>query len=132
MKILVCDDESLMRDLNIGLLVENGISPDDIIEASNGNEALTLMDEHEIKLFLLDWNMPGLNGIDLVKRIRNTEKYHNTPIVMVTAEGGRYFIVDALEAGVTNYILKPVVANLFWEKVKPYTEAFFHSKEYED
>jgi two-component system chemotaxis response regulator CheY len=124
MKILVCDDESIMRDMNIGLLLEYGISPDDIIEASNGDEALKLMEEYDIKLFLLDWIMPGLSGVELVKVIRGTEKYKQTPIVMITAEGGRYFIIDALEAGVTNYVLKPIVAELFWEKIKPYAEMF--------
>jgi two-component system chemotaxis response regulator CheY len=124
MKILVCDDESIVRDLHIGLLVENGIDPNDIIEASSGEEALSVMEKHEIKLFLLDWNMPGLNGVELVKAIRGMEEYENTPIVMITIEGGRHSIVEALEAGITNYVLKPILPDLFWVKIKPYAEEF--------
>jgi two-component system chemotaxis response regulator CheY len=124
MKILVCDDESIMRDLHIGLLVEKGINPDDIIEAADGNEALRLMEEHDIRLFLIDWNMPGLDGVELVKTIRRTKEYENTPIVMITVEGGRHSIIEALEAGVTNYVLKPILPDLFWAKIVPYAKEF--------
>ncbi len=127
MKILVCDDESIMRDLHVGLLVENGIRPQDIIEASNGDEALSLMEQDEIKLFLIDWNMPGLSGVELVKTIRAMKGYEETPIVMITIEGGRHSIIEALEAGATNYVLKPILADLFWEKIKPYAEIFLQS-----
>ncbi len=124
MKILVCDDESIMRELHINLLVKKGINPHDIIEASNGNEALKIMEEYEIGLFLIDWNMPGLNGVELVKAIREMEGYEDTPIVMITIEGGRYSIMEALEAGITNYVLKPILPELFWLKIQPYLEAF--------
>jgi two-component system chemotaxis response regulator CheY len=124
MKILVCDDESIMRELHIGLLVENGINPDDIVEASNGNEALKIMEENDIRLFLIDWNMPELDGVELVKSIRSMKQYEDTPIVMITIEGGRHFIIKALEAGVTNYVLKPILPDLFWLKIKPYAEMF--------
>jgi two-component system chemotaxis response regulator CheY len=128
MKILVCDDESIMRDLHIGLLIEHGISSSDIVEASNGEEALKVMEEYDIKLFLIDWNMPGLSGVELVQSIRNTKKYAETPIVMITVEGGRHSIISALEAGITNYVLKPILPDLFWVKIKPYAEIFFHKK----
>ncbi len=124
MKILVCDDESIVRELHIGLLVEHGINPDDIIDASDGHEALKLMEEYDIKLLLIDWNMPGLSGVDLIRTIRNTEKYKDTPIVMITMEEGRNSIVEAIEAGATNYVLKPILPELFWAKIQPYVEKF--------
>jgi two-component system chemotaxis response regulator CheY len=126
MKILVCDDESITRDLHVGLLIEHGISPDDIVEASDGNDALKVMEEHKIKLFLIDWKMPGLDGVELVKAIRAMKEYEDTPIVMITVEGGRHSIIEALEAGITNYVLKPVLPDLFWIKVQPYAEEFLH------
>lgn len=129
MKILVCDDESITRDLHINLLVARGIRPEDIIEASNGNEALSLMEKEDIKLFLIDWNMPGLNGIELVKTIRSIKGYAEIPIVMITIEGGRQSIIEALDAGATNYVLKPILHDLFWEKIKPYVEIFLQLQE---
>jgi two-component system chemotaxis response regulator CheY len=128
MKILVCDDESITRDLHISLLVENGINPEDIIESSNGKEALRISQENEINLFLIDWNMPDLDGFELVKSIRKIKQYKETPIVMITIEGGSYAITKALEAGVSNYMLKPILPDMFWMKIKPYTEPFLQKK----
>jgi two-component system chemotaxis response regulator CheY len=126
MKILVCDDESITRDVHIDILIENGMSPDNIIEASDGNEALKLLNEHKIDLFLVDWYMPGLDGVELVKAIRNMKEYEETPIIMITIEGGRYSIIKAFEAGITNYILKPIVADVFWLKLEPYIKDLLH------
>jgi two-component system chemotaxis response regulator CheY len=127
MKILVCDDESIMRELHIGLLLEHGIHYEDIIEASGGKEALKIMEENDIALLLVDWSMPDLSGVELVKTIRKMKKYEETPIVMITAEGGRHSIAGAIQAGVTNYIIKPIQADLFWVKVQPYVEDFLTS-----
>lgn len=122
MKILVCDDADVMRRIHINILVEHGIKPENIIQASNGKEALEKIEGNEICLFLIDWNMPNLNGLELVQKIRNMAKYKTTPIVMVTAEGGKYNVLEAIEAGVTNYVLKPIKANILWTKIKQYLE----------
>ena len=122
MKILVCDDAEVMRRIHINILVEHGIKQDDIVQASDGAEALKLMKNNQIRLFLIDWNMPNLNGFELVQKIRGMEQYQHTPIVMVTAEGGKYNVMEAIEAGVTNYVLKPIKANLLWSKIQPYLD----------
>ncbi len=129
MKILVCDDEDSMRKLHVRILIDHGVKPEDIIQASNGNEALELLEDNQIKLFLIDWSMPGLTGFQLVQKIRSMEKYEDTPVVMITAEGGRTNIMEAIEAGVTNYVLKPIIPDLLWAKIKPYVEPFLHEKQ---
>ncbi|QQO11201.1 response regulator [Breznakiella homolactica] len=122
MKILVCDDADVMRRIHINILMEHGINPNDIIQAGNGKEALEKIEGNTIRLFLIDWNMPNLNGFELVQKIRTMDQYKTTPIVMVTAEGGRYNVMEAIEAGVTNYVLKPIKADILWSKIKPYLE----------
>jgi two-component system chemotaxis response regulator CheY len=120
MKILVVDDAMVMRNIHKNILKEHSISENDLLEAENGEKALKLAIENKIDLFLLDWNMPKLNGLELVKKIRSIKHYQKTPIIMITAEAARYNIIDAIEAGVTNYVVKPIKGNVLWEKISKY------------
>ncbi len=122
MKILVVEDSSVMRRIHKNTLKENNISDENIIEAADGQEAIKLAGENEIGLFLIDWNMPKLNGLDLVKQLRGLLQYEETPIIMITSEAAKYNVLEAVEAGVTNYIIKPVRGNTLWDKIKKYIE----------
>jgi two-component system chemotaxis response regulator CheY len=101
-KILVIDDSGVMRRIHKNILKEKGIADDDILEAEDGQIALGIAKSTKIGLFLLDWNMPRLNGMEFVKEIRAIEAYRKTPIIMITSEAAKYNVVEAIEAGVTN------------------------------
>lgn len=92
---------------------------EDILEAENGVEAWQLLDTTEdIKILITDWNMPEMNGLDLVKKVRSDARYGEIPIIMVTTEGGKAEVITALKAGVNNYIVKPFTPQVLKEKLE--------------
>jgi two-component system chemotaxis response regulator CheY len=122
LNILIIDDSVVMRNIHKNILVENKIPQSSFLEAGNGDDALKLAIDHPVGLFLVDWNMPGLNGLEFVKAVRAMEKYRKTPIVMITSEAAKYNVMEAVEAGVTNYIVKPIKDFVLWKKLQPYLE----------
>jgi len=122
MKFLIIDDSMVMRNIHKNLLKEKKISEEGIFESDNGADALEIAQKEDIDLFLVDWNMPGINGLEFVKKIRAMPKYAETPIIMVTSEAAKYMVVEAIEAGVTNYIAKPIHGNVLWEKISKYVK----------
>jgi two-component system chemotaxis response regulator CheY len=123
MRILIVDDSSVMRRIHRNVLKENNIDDGSVIEADNGEDALKLAMRDTIGLFLVDWNIPGLNGLEFVKRIRSVDKYFETPIIMISSEAADYSVNQALEAGATSYIVKPVKADLLWKKIAPFCQS---------
>jgi len=117
MNILIVDDSGVMRRIHKGILLEHGVAETDIIEAEDGKVALELARAKPIGLFLVDWNMPHLNGLDFVRALRAMEAYRTTPIIMITSEAARYSVVEAIQAGVTNYVVKPIKGNALFEKI---------------
>ena len=115
MKILVVDDFSTMRRIIKNLLQDLGYS--NIIEADDGNTALPILKKGGIDFLVTDWNMPGMTGINLLKAVRADEKLSSLPVLMVTAEQKREQIVEAAEAGVNGYIVKPFTAATLKEKI---------------
>lgn len=103
MKVLVADDSMTMRRIIRSVLTKAGIS--DVHEASDGFEAVTAASDAEIKLILLDWNMPQMSGLDALKAIR--AKGNRTPVLMVTTEAEKRRIVEAIQAGCNDYLIKP-------------------------
>lgn len=120
MRILIVDDSAVMRRIHKNTLLSNGIDEADLVEAKDGEEALKIAIEKEIDLFLVDWNMPKLNGVNFVKEIRSFSKYSKTPMIMITSEAAKYNVIEAIQAGVTNYIVKPIQGNVLWEKIRKY------------
>jgi two-component system chemotaxis response regulator CheY len=120
MKILIIDDSVVMRNIHKNMLREHNISDDCLLEARDGDFALVKARQEKIDIFIVDWNMPGLNGLDLVKSLRRMDQYKETPIVMVTSEAAKYNVMEAINAGVTNYIVKPVKTEILWEKIEKY------------
>ena len=117
-KILIIDDSLVMRNIHKNALKENNISGDRLLEACDGSEALELLQHNEVSLIVVDWNMPALNGLEFVKRVRGVEKYATLPIIMVTSEAGRMNVMQAVQAGVTNYVVKPITGQDLWNKFK--------------
>ena len=117
MKILVADDSSTMRRIIKNTL--NRIGYEDILEGNDGVEAWSLIDANpDTEIVLTDWNMPNMNGLELVKKIRADERFKKIPIVMITTEGGKAEVVTALKAGVNNYIVKPFTPAVLKQKLE--------------
>jgi two-component system chemotaxis response regulator CheY len=114
--ILVVDDSRIMRNIvkNIFLQLK---TPCEFMEAADGEEALQKLLAGEIHMVLLDWNMPKLLGIDFLKKVRGIEQFKELPIIMITSESAKYNVIDAIDAGVTDYIIKPVDERLFLKKI---------------
>ena len=120
MKILVVDDSRIMRNVLKNILKEKNIGEEAIVEASNGVEALQILKKEKINLVLLDWNMPKLNGIELVKIVRAEESLKDIPIIMVTSEAAKYNVMEAIKAGVTDYIIKPIQGVVVHKKLEEF------------
>ncbi len=117
MKLLVVDDSSTMRRIIKNTLQRLGHN--DILEAEHGVEAWDLLSANaDIGVLITDWNMPEMNGLELVQKVRAEEKYVNMPIIMVTTEGGKAEVITALKAGVNNYIVKPFTPQVLKEKLE--------------
>ncbi|CAH7346619.1 chemotaxis protein CheY [Vibrio chagasii] len=115
MKILVIDDFPTMRKIIKSLLGELGYS--DIDEAENGLEGLKLMRACNYDLVISDWNMPTLDGVQMVQQMRKMKDLKATPVLMVTAEAKREQIIYAAQAGVNGYIVKPFNGATLREKI---------------
>lgn len=116
-KILVVDDSSTMRRIIKNTLQRLGHQ--DILEAEHGVEAWQILGQNsDIAVLITDWNMPEMNGLELVKKVRAEQKYIDMPIIMVTTEGGKAEVITALKAGVNNYIVKPFTPQVLKEKLE--------------
>jgi two-component system chemotaxis response regulator CheY len=90
----------------------------DILEGADGLEGWAQMDANpDIDMLITDWNMPEMNGLELVKKVRADDRFKDTPIIMVTTEGGKTEVITALKAGVNNYIVKPFTPQILKEKL---------------
>ncbi len=115
MKILIVDDFSTMRRIIKGLLHELGFN--NVEEADDGVGPLPMVKANNYYFRITAWNMPGMTGIDLLKAVRADAKLGKLPILMVTAEAKREQIVEAAQAGVNGYVVKPFTANTLKEKM---------------
>jgi two-component system chemotaxis response regulator CheY len=115
MKILIVDDFSTMRRIVKNVLHELGFDNTD--EADDGKTALPMLQGGNYDFVITDWNMPGMQGIDLLKAIRADSRLAKTPVMMVTAEAKKEQIVLAAQAGVNGYIVKPFTPDTLKEKM---------------
>ncbi len=115
MKILIVDDFSTMRRIVKNLLRDLGFN--NTHEADDGLTALPMLQAGDFEFLVTDWNMPGMQGIDLLKAVRADPKLAQLPVLMVTAESKREQIVEAAQAGVNGYIVKPFTAQTLKEKI---------------
>ena len=115
MKVLIVDDFSTMRRIIKNLLRDLGFT--NTFEADDGNSALPMLQNGDFEFVVTDWNMPIMQGIDLLKEIRKDPKLKHLPVLMVTAEAKREQIIEAAQAGVNGYIVKPFTAGTLKEKL---------------
>ena len=115
MKILIVDDFSTMRRIIKNLLRDLGFN--NTQEADDGNTALPMLQSGDFDFLITDWNMPGMTGIELLRAVRSDPKLASLPVLMVTAEAKKEQIVEAAQAGVNGYIVKPFTAQTLKEKI---------------
>lgn len=115
MKILIVDDMSTMRRITKNFLKQLGFN--NLEEAENGQDALTKLRGEAYGFVVSDWNMPVMTGIEMLRAIRADDKLKPLPVLMVTAEAQKENIVEAAQAGVNNYIVKPFTAETLQEKI---------------
>ena len=113
MKILLVDDSRTIRNIQRNVLGQLGYS--EILEAGDGVEALQVLKGERPDLMLVDWNMPNMDGLTLVKRVREADK--TLPIIMCTTEAEKARVLEAIKAGVNNYVVKPFTAETMAEKI---------------
>ncbi len=116
LRFLIVDDSVTMRRIVVNTLKNLGYN--EFIEANDGKEALEkLVADSTINFIITDWNMPVVSGLEFVKAIRGSAKLENLPVLMVTTRGIKEDIIEALQARVSNYIVKPFTPNILKEKI---------------
>ena len=114
-RVLVVDDFATMRRILKNVLKDIGLRR--IAEADDGSTALELLKKDKFDLIISDWNMPKMSGLDLLKAVRSDGSLKDIPFVMVTAEAQKDCVLQAVQAGVSNYLVKPFTADAVKEKL---------------
>lgn len=118
-KVLVADDSDITRKLVIRLLNVLGVT--DVLEADDGDEALRLFARHDVEVVLTDWRMPGKSGLELLRDLR--EQDATVPVIMVTTESEKEHVLQALQAGVSDYLVKPFETDVLRQKLVKFLPA---------
>ena len=116
-RFLVVDDSSTMRRIIRACLTKYGANNANIVEAPDGLAALELLGQSKFDCILADWNMPNCDGMELLLRSRALPGYEHTAFILITSEAGRTDVIAAIKAGVTDYIVKPVVYEFISRKL---------------
>jgi two-component system, chemotaxis family, chemotaxis protein CheY len=114
--VLIVDDFATMRRIIKGVLKQLGFS--NLIEAEDGEAALKELRKEKVGLIVSDWNMPNMTGLELLKAVRADNSLKGIPFLMVTAEGQKENVIQAVQAGVSNYIVKPFTPETFNAKLE--------------
>ena len=110
LNVLVVDDASPMRDFAKYILRKVWIEK--FYEASNADKAFEILESTDISLVVADWNVPKLNGLELVAKIRNDDGFKALPVIMVTGEGEKTRVVEAIQSGASDYVAKPISGDI--------------------
>lgn len=115
MRVLVVDDFSTMRRIIKNILRQLGFN--NVVEADDGTTAWDVLNKDKIEFIISDWNMPQMTGIELLRKVRGSEEFADIPFLMVTAEAQQENIIEAVQAKVSNYIVKPFTADVMKQKI---------------
>ncbi|MCG8637759.1 MAG: chemotaxis response regulator CheY [Desulfobacterales bacterium] len=115
-KVLIVDDFATMRRILKNILKQLGFK--NLVEADDGTTAWEVLESQEIDLIISDWNMPKMTGLELLKKVRASSQYKTVPFLMVTAEAQKQNVIEAVQAGVSNYVVKPFTAEAISDKLK--------------
>ena len=115
-KVLIVDDFATMRRILKNILKQLGFK--NLVEADDGTSAWEILQGQTIDLIISDWNMPKMTGLELLKKVRASDQYKRTPFLMVTAEAQKQNVIEAVQAGVSNYVVKPFTAEAISDKLE--------------
>lgn len=115
MRVLIVDDFSTMRRIIKNILRQLGFN--NVVEADDGTTAWDTLNKDKIDFVISDWNMPQMTGIELLRKVRASEEFCDLPFLMVTAESLQENIIEAVQAKVSNYIVKPFTAEVLKQKI---------------
>jgi len=119
LKVLIVDDSSVMRKIVERALRQAGLELTEVLEASNGAEALVQVQKGSLDMILSDINMPVMDGLEFLKNLANIASAKGVPVVMITTEGSEARVVEALSAGAKGYLRKPFTPEQVKERVTP-------------
>ncbi len=114
---MIVDDSATMRKIVLRTLRQAGHGGADVVEASDGVEALAKLEGGPVDLIFSDVNMPNMNGVELVGKVREIDGLTGIPIIMVTTEGGQDAINEAIKAGANGYVTKPFTSDTLADEV---------------
>ena len=115
-KVLIVDDFATMRRILKNILKQLGFK--NLVEADDGTTAWEVLEGQTIDLIISDWNMPKMTGLELLKKVRASDTHKTTPFLMVTAEAQKQNVIEAVQAGVSNYVVKPFTAEAISDKLQ--------------
>jgi len=119
LRVLIVDDSSVMRKIVERSLRQAGLDIGEVLEASNGAEALAEVGKGKFDLILSDINMPAMDGLEFLRGLAGVESAKGVPVVMITTEGSEARVVEALSVGAKGYIRKPFTPEQVKERVAP-------------
>ena len=119
LKVLIVDDSSVMRKIVERSLRQAGLDLTEVLEASNGAEALAHVQNGSVDMILSDINMPVMDGLEFLRNLAKVESAKGVPVVMITTEGSEARVVEALSAGAKGYLRKPFTPEQVKERVAP-------------
>jgi two-component system chemotaxis response regulator CheY len=115
--VLIVDDSAAIRKILQRVLRQTDIPIGDVLEAGDGVEALKALSNRHVHLILSDINMPNMDGLELLTKLKANEKWKSVPIIMVTTEGGQAKVIEAVQLGAAGYVRKPFTAEQIKEKL---------------
>ena len=119
LKVLIVDDSSVMRKIVERALRQAGLDITEVLEASNGAEALVEVQKGSLDIILSDINMPVMDGLEFLKSLANIESAKGVPVVMITTEGSEARVLEALSAGASGYLRKPFTPDQVRDRITP-------------
>ena len=113
--LLVVDDTPIIRGIISGILEPLGLR--NVLQASNGGEAWSTMESTPVDVVVADWLMPGVNGLELLKKMREDERFAATPFIMITGVPDKQVVVEAMKLNVTDFMIKPIDGSVLKQKI---------------
>ena len=113
--LLVVDDTPIIRSVIEGILEPLGLKS--VLQAGNGEEAWAVLEQKPVDIVVADWVMPGLNGLELLSRMRGHERYASTPFIMITGVPDKTLVTEAMKLGVTDFLIKPMDGSVRKQKI---------------
>ena len=117
LNVLIVDDSSAIRKILVRVLSQTDLPIKQVLEASDGLEAMKIIEANDVSLMLCDINMPNVDGLELLTRLRDTPKWKQLSVIMITTEGSQAKVLEAVQLGAKGYVRKPFTADQIKEKI---------------